>query len=323
MKKIIFIGGNRYQEDGPLIYFANECKKKGIEVILFVDKERINYSTETMGKFKDALKKNDISYHSIKNINDITKYIDTNTMIFSVNCRWIIPKKIINLIPDNVFNYHNSSLPDQRGAACHSWRLMQNKVTTHLTIHRITTGIDKGEVVLQKLVKFPRKCINLKQTYKFMEKYEKIIFKKFLSLKKYSVIRQNENKSFYWPRLATDKHGLINWNWSAAEIKSFCSAFDYPFRGASTYIGKYRAFFHNVELTDMKTYFHPFQAGLVYRIKNGSYYIATTKGGIKVKEILLEDKRKKTINKYDIKLGERFVTPYEELYMALTNKSKY
>lgn len=68
----------------------------------------------------------------------------------------------------------------------------------------------------------------------------------------------------------------------------------------------------------MNIYFHPFQAGLVYRIKDGSYYIATTKGGLKVKNIVLEDNKS-----FNIKLGDRFVTPINNLYEALTNESEY
>ena len=232
-------------------------------------------------------------------------------------------KKIIKLVPNNIYNYHNSSLPNQRGAACHSWRLMQGKATTHLTIHRIEPEIDKGDIIIQKLLKIPKKCINLKQTYKYIEKFEKAIFKSFLSLDKYPVISQNEDKSFYWPRLDTTKHGLINWAWNAIDIKLFCSAFDYPFKGASTYLGKNKVFFHDVELTDMNIYFHPFQAGLVYRIKDGSYYIATTKGGIKVKNIVFEDNKYKANKSFNIKLGDRFVTPINNLYEALTNESEY
>ena len=194
---------------------------------------------------------------------------------------------------------------------------------THLTIHKINPGIDKGEIIIQKAIKFPKACKNLMLTYKYTEKFEQALFKKFINLKKYNVTQQNENNSFYWPRLDTSTHGLINWRWTANEIKLFCSAFDAPFKGASTFIDKYRVFFHDVELTDMKTYFHPFQAGLVYRIKNGCYYVATTKGGIKIKEIKVEDKKNKTIKSFKIKLGHRFITPLEELSSALVNKNKY
>ena len=325
ISKIIFIGGNRYREDGPLIGFAKECQKQKIEVMLLVDKERINYPTETIGSFKTALKKHNIRYKIVKSIDKktIKDHLKADTIAFSVNCRWIIRKDIIELMDNNVFNYHNSSLPDQRGAACHSWRLMQGKTNSHLTIHKINPGIDKGEIIIQKAIKFPKTCKNLMSTYKYTEKFEQILFKKFLTLKKYKVTQQNENNSFYWPRLDTPKHGLINWNWTANEIKLFCSAFDAPFKGASTFIDKYRAFFHDVELADMKTYFHPFQAGLVYRIKNGFYYIATTKGGIKIKEIRVEDKKNKIIKSFKIKLGHRFITPSEELSLALINKNKY
>jgi len=321
ISKIIFIGGNRYKEDGPALSFIEICKKNNIQVDILVDKERIDYPTKTMGIFKEYLNENNINYHVISEISTkiIKKLLEKNTIIVTVNCRWIIKEEIIQLLNKNIYNYHNSSLPGQRGAACHSWRLMQGINDSHLTIHKLTSKLDKGEIIINKRIKFPKSCTTLESSYKHIEKNEKDIFKKFIFLKKLVGKKQNEEKSYYWPRLDTLKHGLIDWSWSAKDIKLFCSSFDKPFKGASTYLNKKRVFFSGVKVVDTKIYFHPYQAGLVYRISDEYFYVASINGGLKIKEIKPENADKS----FKVKLGQRFITPIEKLYSAKIDKPGY
>ena len=325
VSKIIFIGGNRYKEDGPFIGFAKQCQRNKIDVILLIDKVRLQYPTETMGSLKDALIQNNITYKVVSSITKktILKHMTADTLLFSVHCRWIIKEDVLRLFPKMIFNYHNLSLPEQRGAAGHSWRLMQGNNKSQLNIHEISIGVDKGNIVLKKDMKFPKSCINLTKCYKYMEKHEQKLFATFLSSSKDKILIQDEKKSFYWPRLDTLKHGLIDWNWSLKEIKLFCTAFDEPFKGASTFMNGHRVFLTDAKLVDSSIYFHPFQAGLVYRILNKFVYIATINGGIKVKVKSIENLKGKVIKNINIRLGDRFITPEKFLYLAKTEKCDY
>ena len=62
---------------------------------------------------------------------------DENTIIISVNCHYIFKKEFINKVENKIFNYHNAAIPQQKGAACHSWRIMQGIRTCNLTFHKI------------------------------------------------------------------------------------------------------------------------------------------------------------------------------------------
>ena len=325
VSKIIFIGGNRFKEDGPFIGFAKECQKYKIDVILLVDKVRLHYPTKSMGTLKEALDKNKIPYEVISGITKkiILKHMIRNTMLFSVHCRWIIKKEILKLFPEMIFNYHNLSLPQQRGAAGHSWRIMQGIKDSELNIHKITADIDKGEIILKKSIKFPSSCSNLMDCYEYMNKHEQKLFASFLLIHKKNTIKQDEKKSFYWPRLDTMIHGLIDWNWCAKDIKYFCAAFDKPFKGASSFLNKNRVFFTDVEIVDKNINFHPFQSGLVYRIQKDFLYIATISGGLRAKIQSIKSSNDKEVKDFNIKLGDRFVTPLEHLYKAKISKSEY
>ncbi len=305
IKKVIFLGGNRFNENGPMTSFIEICEKKNIETLVLSRNSRLEYPINSEQTLREYLQ--DLSINYIENddvsLDLLKNHINDDTIIFSVNCETIIRSDLIDFIPNRIFNYHNASLPSQKGASSHSWRIMQDNKLTHLTIHRLTEEIDSGEIILEKEVTFPNSIKNLKETYSHIEKEEINLFNDFIKsyengLSKKAKSIENK-KSFYWPRLDTNKDGFINWHWSAKQIVDFCNAFDEPFGGASSYISGSRVRFKNVQTDDENVYFHPFQFGLVYRKNNNAIWIACKEGGIKVNRIITEDGKK-------IKLGDRF-----------------
>ena len=314
IKKIVFIGGNRFKEDGPLLEFIDICIKFNIACEVISDKERSAYPSQSMGTLSECLKDRDIKLLTIDtlSVETMRNYKDKNTLIFCVNCKWIIPSEILNMFPKRIFNYHNSALPEQRGSACHSWRLMQGISFTRLTIHEVSLEIDKGRVYIEDQINFDKSISNLAQSYEFISSSETKLFSNFLNndLKPYE---QFEVNSFYWPRLSNEVNGFINWSWSAEEIVAFCNAFDKPFAGASTFIKGSKVNFSNVEIAYEDYSFHPFQAGLIYRVRGSDLFVAARQGGICVKELKLSE----NIN---IREGLRFVTPDDVLLSALTTQ---
>jgi len=315
IKRIVFIGGNRYKEDGPLLDFVDTCIRSNIACKVISDKERSNYPTRSMGTLSECLNDLGVALLSIDRLSFeiLQEYKADDTLIFCVNCKWILSKEMIDLFPGRVFNYHNSALPEQRGAACHSWRLMQGIDFTRLTIHEVTSSVDKGKVYVQDEVEFDGSISNLDQSYQFIAPREGRLFSDFLN-GTYIPLEQTEDESYYWPKLSTEVNGYIDWSWTAEEITSFCNAFDKPFDGASTFLLGARASFSNVVSVNDRYNFHPFQSGLIYRIKGSSVYVATRCGGLCVKELKLD----RSIN---VRVGLRFVTPTDLLYSALISQT--
>ena len=314
IKKIIFIGGNRFKEDGPLLEFIDYCIKSNIDCDVISDQERSVYPTESMGTLAECLNERGIKLISIDklSVEILRNYEGKDTLIFCVNCKWILSSEMINMFPGRVFNYHNSALPEQRGAACHSWRLMQSIKFTRLTIHEVSPEIDKGKVYIEAKLEFDKSISNLAQSYRFISSKEVELFSNFLK-GDCKPLDQLEGGSYYWPKLSTEVNGYIDWSWSAKEIVAFCNAFDRPFDGASTFLMGSRVRLCNVMIADRGYSFHPFQAGLIYRVSESDIYIATRQGGICVKEL----KHNKNIN---IREGLRFVTPADVLFSALTTQ---
>lgn len=314
VKKIIFIGGNRFKEDGPLLEFVDICIESNIPCEVISDQERSFYPTESKGTLSECLDERGIKLISIDKLSKeiLRNYKEEGALIFCVNCKWIFSSAMINMFPGRVFNYHNSALPEQRGASAHSWRLMQGINFTRLTIHEVSPEIDKGKIYLQDTIEFDESITNLTQSYQFISSREVRLFSKFLK-SDLKPSDQLDGNTFYWPKLSTEVHGFINWSWSAKEIVAFCNAFDKPFAGASTFLKGSRVRFSNVVTSEEIYNFHPFQAGLIYRIIESDIYIATRQGGICVKELKLN-------NSINIREGLRFVTPPDKTLAALTTQ---
>lgn len=322
IKKIIFIGGNRYGENGPLLEFIEECKKNNIDVILFTDQEHLSYATKDMGTFKNAIIKLKIPFEVKESINyeSIKQHFDKkNTIIISVNSHIIFKKELIEKVSNNIFNYHNASIPEQKGAACHSWRLMQGIRNCNLTFHKVIEKIDEGKILLEKKIDFPLEAKNLEKSYQFLSNYEKSFFNDFLLLIKTnnkikSEKKQTKKKEFYWPRLNTEIHGWINWDWNILDIIKFCNAFDSPFNGAATLFDDKEVRFKGVSIDDKDIKFHPFQYGLIYRKDNSHFWVACNGGGLKVPYLKLSKIK-------NIRLGKRFITPQSKLDNAKAGRT--
>lgn len=319
IKKILFIGGNRFSENGPLLSFFEVCKKKNLDCTLITDNEHLKYPCANGNLFEKELDKKKLKFICVQSLNDINCHdlIKRADLIFSVNCRWILNKNLIQLAKGKIFNYHNSSLPEQQGAGCHSWRIMQGIKKFHLTVHHLTEQIDEGDTIYEQEINVPAHCKNLIETYSFISEYEIEAFKSCLDgiIKTFpdiDIIHKKFRKSYYWPRLSTETNAFIDWEWNVQEIKNFCHAFDEPFQGASTFLDGERVWFKNVEVDEENIQFHPFQYGIIYRIEKTKTWIAAKNGGLLVNHIIIP-------NKLKLKKGKRFITDYETLLKAKKN----
>jgi len=308
--KIIIIGGNRFGEDGPIFDFILACESRGIDLVLVMNRERSGYPTTNGASLLELVTKKNIVSHIVESLEPdfFSAFNDDSCAVFTINCTWIIKPWLIDLFKGRIFNYHNSELPGQRGAACHSWRLMQRNRRSAMTIHRITPDIDKGPIVHSKPIAYPDSENSLKDVYAFLSKYERSFFEEFLE-GNFNVDNGVSGKSFYWPRLSTSKNGFIDWSWSAIDIHSFCQAFDDPFDGASSFVKGSRVHLKKTSIDDTDVFFHPYQAGLIYRRDSSTIWVACIGGGLRVENVNPNCPQL-------LKEGARLATPMDVLYEA-------
>lgn len=261
----------------------------------------------------------------------IKKLIENGgNIVFSHACRSIIKKKFLKSFDNLVFNIHPSMLPQERGAATYSWRILNNEKFVAATIHQIDEGIDSGPILFQKKILLKKKNMTSLDYDICTSEVYRIIFKKFLKLfdskERIVLKKQNEKNSTYLPRLYTEINGAIDFDWINTDIEKFVRAFSYPYTGAFTYVKdkKISILECNVEKSNVK--FHPFANGRVNKIfSDGTIRIITNGGYIRIKKIgyknrilnpnkiikindvlytpknILDDSRKKTIQTKDMK----------------------
>jgi methionyl-tRNA formyltransferase len=250
-----------------------------------------------------------------------------NTIFISLGARYIFKKdKIENFFLNNLVNFHGTRLPLDAGGGGFSWKIMREDRIDNQLVHVIDEGIDKGSIIDNHLSLFPKSCqiprdfedYSLK---KFIEFYSEFL-KKIKNGKSFDLKPQLNYLSRYNPRLNTEIDGLINWEMDSYDLYNFINAFDEPFKGASTFLnnGDFgKLYLKKVHLHGGDSSNHPFMSGIVSRHDKNWIVVSTkSKHMLLIEEVL--DKDGNNIIK-NIKAGDRFYTPYQEIEKSKSTKT--
>lgn len=324
IKHLLFFGGGN--SIIPLIEIANEFP---FTASVITSPRHADCILKNGKSFTESLTDAEVPFLITNTLNDknVLDQITEDTLGMSFGAAWIFRSSFINLFHNRLINYHASPLPHYRGGGGYSWRIMNNDRRGCCLLHLVDEGIDTGDIVKSHDFFYPLSCrtpqdyvdYTLSQGQTFFRNF----FKDVLHQTPLQRIPQQEVQSTYTPRLNTEIHGYIDWNWTHDQIVPFICAFDNPYAGSSTFYKDQK-----VRIKDAYTYandgaFHPFMAGLVYRVVNQSIYVATSSGTVLLKKVLDENGQDITSS---IKTGNRFYTPTQYLdtaksYYAVYNTS--
>ena len=203
---------------------------------------------------------------------------------------------------------HSTDLPKFRGGASYSWMIMSRYRKSSITIYRMNEFIDSGDLIQKDDFEFPSIFTKPQEYILYAEKLILESLMKFISNfhisgKTLPEIKQNEAISTYFPRLSSDIHSWINWNWSCEDLVSFIRAFGEPYNGAKTRISSnhddvLRIKSANVYKNDGK--FHPFKNGIIYRIYEKRIYVVAAPYSLELTDFFEVNKE------VAIKQGDRF-----------------
>ena len=325
INQYILLGG------GELLCLTAKKLKQESFLVLVITSERHSIESMTIDGntllFTEFLQNNNIDYVISNDITDdcrVVNKITENTIGISFGAAWIFKKKFIDRFNGRLLNCHPSRLPQDRGAGGFSWRILRGDNLGAIVVHQIDPGVDTGNIIIFEEFVFPH-------THRYPIDYQEYSIKQYQKLldvfinlvrdgKSFECLAQQENVSTYWPRLATDIHGYIDWNWKLKDIERFICAFDDPYKGASTFLNGKKVRLKKCYSSFNDGVFHPFQNGLIYRIFAETSFVATECGTLLVNSVLDE-------NGVDIKLnlriGERFYTPMQYLEEAKQFRAIY
>jgi methionyl-tRNA formyltransferase len=316
---------------GQLLCLTAKKLKKESYTVFVVTSERHSTELITIGKshmpFIQFLQNEGIDYIISKEISQESVVLDRiseHTIGISFGAAWIFRKEFIDLFKGRLLNCHGARLPQDRGAGGFSWRILRDERVGISLIHKIDPGVDTGDIILFKEYIYPHDCrYPIDYQIYSISQYQELLSEFFGFVrdgKSFEHITQQEYLSSYWPRLATDIHGYIDWNWALKDIESFICAFDDPYNGASTFLNGKKVRLKKCCSSFNDGVFHPFQKGFVYRISENTIFVATEQGTLLVNNVFDENGvavRKKLC------VGDRFYTPIEYLEKAKQYRSVY
>ncbi len=314
LSSIIFIG---YSDLFQSLITIN--KSLGLKTLIISSSDQVSKEDKKRYKIFNKLDKKFKKY--IKDNVDIDQ-----TLFVSLGSRFIFKKKDIKeFFRHNIVNFHGSRLPLDAGGGGMSWRILRGDRIDNQLVHLIDDGIDTGPILDYEKNIFPSDCKIPIQYEKFSKRnfinfYKKFI-KKILNKKNFPLISQPKYLGRYNPRLNSRMNGWIDWNLEPNELLKFINAFDDPYYGSQTMINNKKVRIKKTQIHSGDSSNHPFMTGLISR-HDGDWIVVSSVGKeMFLIEEVIDDKNKNIIQK--LKVGDRFITPLDKIYLSKKNRPKY
>ncbi|KHS84083.1 bifunctional UDP-4-amino-4-deoxy-L-arabinose formyltransferase/UDP-glucuronic acid oxidase ArnA [Pectobacterium carotovorum] len=160
-------------------------------------------------------------------------------VIFSFYYRTLLSDDILQLPSFGAFNLHGSLLPRYRGRAPVNWVLVNGETQTGVTLHKMVSRADAGDIVAQSVVAIDEEDTALTLHGKCRTAAAALLAQQLplIRSREITLTSQDESRASYFGR-RTAADGLIDWHKSAREINNLIRAVTEPYPGAFTFLGE-------------------------------------------------------------------------------------
>jgi len=86
----------------------------------------------------------------------------SDSLVLSVMNPYIITEEVVNNPALLILNLHHAILPYHRGRNCEAWAIFAGDTEAGITWHKVNSGVDTGEIYLQKKVPITDKTTSLR-----------------------------------------------------------------------------------------------------------------------------------------------------------------
>lgn len=160
-------------------------------------------------------------------------------VIFSFYYRTLLSDDILQLPSFGAFNLHGSLLPRYRGRAPVNWVLVNGETQTGVTLHKMVSRADAGDIVAQSVVAIDDEDTALTLHGKCRTAAAALLAQQLPLIRSREIMltpQDDSQASYFGRRTAAD--GLIDWQKSAREINNLIRAVTEPYPGAFTFLGE-------------------------------------------------------------------------------------
>ena len=200
----------------------------------------------------------------------------------------LLPAEILALPQLGAVNVHASLLPKYRGPAPIHWALIRGEEKTGITTMLMDTGMDTGDILLQREVPIGPKDTAGTLHDRLAEEGAKLLVETLHLLKKGTVVprAQDDSQASLAPMLVKED-GEIDWNEEAKKICCRIRGLD-PWPGGFTlWQGKRLKLFGCQPLAKARQA----KPGTVIAVNEGGLEVASGKGAVLIKTLQLEGRR--------------------------------
>ncbi|MDE5603874.1 MAG: hypothetical protein K2I71_08205, partial [Helicobacter sp.] len=146
MKKIVFLGA---KEIGRI------CLEELFKQQSLLDYTLIAVGTSPRGEFIRQF----CQERGIPLLQDLEELLDREfDILLSVQYHQILKQEIIDCAREIAFNLHLAPLPEYRGCNQFSFAILNGDKEFGVSIHKIDSGIDSGDIAFQKRFLIPKDC---------------------------------------------------------------------------------------------------------------------------------------------------------------------
>lgn len=162
-------------------------------------------------------------------------------VIFSFYYRELLCDDILQCAKAGAFNLHGSLLPAYRGRAPLNWVLVNGETETGVTLHRMLSRADAGNIIAQQRVAIESSDDAITLHRKLCAAAKTLLHAVLPAIEKqdFTEAKQDESRASYFGR-RTPEDGRLDWERPAQALHNLVRAVTDPWPGAYSFVGAHK-----------------------------------------------------------------------------------
>lgn len=223
-----------FGEDIYTAYVIESLVNAGHHISLLVSPDNPGTNHKVLAEVTD---KHHIEFIKDENVN--SKKIENRIkkinpdVIIAAHLRKILRKEIFSLAKKAAINIHPSLLPKYRGLSPQHQAIMHGDAESGVTVHYIDSGVDTGEIIIQKKFPIAKDDYILQVQSKMLAIYKTIVAEALdlLADESFKPARQDLSQlSYFGPLKKSDRE--IDFSKTVIEVYNLIRAVSLPYKGA-------------------------------------------------------------------------------------------